>query len=94
MEKEKPNQEILNDKKDIESWLHQADPSLTVHELPTEPQISFRKNVLFNSGKTSEQKGKDVRVFYHYNTYNKYVILFYISVCNIFIILQYWTFLF
>ncbi len=30
-------------KKDTESLLHQADPSLTVQQLPSQPQISFRK---------------------------------------------------
>jgi len=30
-------------KKDLESLLHQPDPSLTVQELPQNPQISFRK---------------------------------------------------
>lgn len=30
-------------KKDLESLLHQPDPSLTVQELPTNPKISFRK---------------------------------------------------
>ena len=34
----------LKDKKDIESWIDQADPSLTVRGLPAEPKISFRKN--------------------------------------------------
>ena len=41
MKKELNSQEALKDKKDIESWLDQADPSLTVHELPKDPQISF-----------------------------------------------------
>ena len=62
MEREKFNQKILKDKKDRESWLHQADPSLTVHELPVEPQISFRKNVLLNENKTDEKKQNEVRV--------------------------------
>ena len=62
MERKKFNQRILEDKKDIESWLHQADPSLTVHDLPTEPQISFRKNVLLNENKTDKKKQNDVRV--------------------------------
>lgn len=30
-------------KKDLESLLHQPDPSLTVQELPANPKISFRK---------------------------------------------------
>merc|ERR1719273_2917922 len=30
-------------KKDLESLLHQPDPSLTVQELPQNPKISFRK---------------------------------------------------
>ena len=30
-------------KKDLESLLHQPDPSLTVQELPLNPKISFRK---------------------------------------------------
>ena len=49
MKRAKFNQKIHNDKKDVESWLHQADPSLTVHELPNEPQISFRKNVFVDN---------------------------------------------
>jgi len=48
-------QEALKDKKDIESWLDQADPSLTVHELPKDPKISFRKNVLSKNNKTSKK---------------------------------------
>ena len=59
--KEKPHtQESLKDKKDIESWLDQADPSLTVHELPKDPKISLRKNVLSKNNKSAE---KDVRKF-------------------------------
>ena len=58
MKKELNSQEALKDKKDIESWLDQADPSLTVHELPKDPQISFRKNVLTKNKKIEE---KDVR---------------------------------
>ena len=58
MKKELISQEALKDKKDIESWLDQADPSLTVHELPKDPQISFRKNVLTKGKKIEE---KDVR---------------------------------
>ena len=30
-------------KKDLESLLHQPDPSLTVQDLPRNPQITFRK---------------------------------------------------
>ena len=40
------NTEIFVDaltKKDLESLLHQPDPSLTVQELPLNPKISFRK---------------------------------------------------
>ena len=40
------NTEIFVDaltKKDLESLLHQPDPSLTVQELPQNPKISFRK---------------------------------------------------
>ena len=40
------NTEIFVDaltKKDLESLLHQPDPSLTVQELPKNPKISFRK---------------------------------------------------
>ena len=33
----------LHSKKDLESLLHQPDPSLTVQALPQNPQISFRK---------------------------------------------------
>ena len=52
----------LKDKKDIESWLHQADPSLTVHELPTQPQISFRKTNHFDATKNDGKKSdKNVR---------------------------------
>ena len=58
MKEESHVQEALKDKKDIESWLDQADPSLTVHELPKDPKISFRKNVLSKNNKSSE---KDVR---------------------------------
>ena len=54
------SQEALKDKKDIESWIDQADPSLTVHELPKDPKISFRKNVLNKNNKNSE---KDVRIY-------------------------------
>ena len=32
-------------KKDLESLLHQPDPSLTVQELPPNPKISFRKGM-------------------------------------------------
>jgi len=38
---------------------HQADPSLTVHELPTEPQISFRKNLLLNGNESDKKKQSD-----------------------------------
>ena len=54
------SQDALKDKKDIESWIDQADPSLTVHELPKDPKISFRKNVLNKNDKNSE---KDVRTY-------------------------------
>ena len=63
MKKELNSQEALKDKKDIESWLDQADPSLTVHELPKDPQISFRKNVLTKNKKKEE---KDVRKMISY----------------------------
>ena len=62
MKRAKFNQKIHNDKKDIESWLHQADPSLTVHELPTQPQISFRKNLLLNENESDKKKQSDVRL--------------------------------
>jgi len=42
------NTEIFVDaltKKDLESLLHQPDPSLTVQELPLNPRISFRKGL-------------------------------------------------
>lgn len=58
--KEGQNQHgILKDKKDLESWLHQADPSLTVRELPTQPQISFRKNSHFNTTKNGAGSDKN-----------------------------------
>ena len=53
-------QGIYNDKKDIESWMDQADPSLTVHNLPVDPQIAFRKNTLKSSEGMQEH---DVRFF-------------------------------
>jgi hypothetical protein len=34
---------IVATKKDLESLLHQADPSLTVQALPVNPRINFRK---------------------------------------------------
>ena len=40
-------------KKDLESLLHQPDPSLTVQNLPRNPQISFRKGV------HNENEGED-----------------------------------
>ena len=67
MEREKFNQKILEDKKDIESWLHQADPSLTVHDLPNEPQISFRKNVLLNENEPDKKKQNSVRVVFSWD---------------------------
>ena len=63
MQEEPPNQKYLKNKKDIESWFHQADPSLTVHELPAEPQISFRKNVLLSKNENNKENEKDVRLF-------------------------------
>ena len=63
MKEENPNQRILYDKKDIESWLHQADPALTVQKLPMDPQISFRKTVLSKFGKNNDKKDKNVSVF-------------------------------
>jgi hypothetical protein len=59
MEGEKINQKIIKDKKDMESWLHQADPSLTVNELPAEPQISFRKKVRVNKNDNNVKKPND-----------------------------------
>ena len=53
-------QGIYNDKKDIESWMDQADPSLTVHDLSADPQIAFRKNTLTISEGMEEH---DVRFF-------------------------------
>ena len=44
--RKRSNTEIFVDaltKKDLESLLHQPDPSLTVQELPQNPKISFRK---------------------------------------------------
>ena len=40
--------------------MHQADPSLTVHDLPVEPQIAFRKSTLKKSEGIEEH---DVRFF-------------------------------
>lgn len=45
-EKRSEAEQIFKDaltKKDLESLLHQPDPSLTVQELPPNPKISFRK---------------------------------------------------
>ena len=52
---------IYNDKKDTESWMHQADPSLTVHDLPVDPQTAFRKNTRTNSEGIEEN---DVRFLF------------------------------
>ena len=41
--KERFEHKVLAFSKDLESLLHQPDPSLTVQELPQNPQISFRK---------------------------------------------------
>ena len=60
------HQGILKDKKDIESWLHQADPSLTVRELPEQPQISFRKNSHFSATNNGAEVDKNVRVMVIY----------------------------
>ena len=40
--------------------MHQADPSLTVHDLPVDPQIAFRKSTLKKSEGMEEH---DVRFF-------------------------------
>ena len=44
--------------------MDQADPSLTVHDLPVDPQIAFRKNSLTKSEGMEEH---DVRFFTLYN---------------------------
>ena len=40
--------------------MDQADPSLTVHDLPVDPQIAFRKNPLTKSEGIEQD---DVRLF-------------------------------
>ena len=53
--------------------MDQADPSLTVHDLPVDPQIAFRKNTLTKSEGMEEH---DVRFSHNINKIRKQSTLF------------------
>ena len=53
--------------------MHQADPSLTVHDLPVDPQIAFRKSTLKKSEGMEEH---DVRFSHDISKIRKQSTLF------------------